>query len=601
MKDKQYSIKLKMQNEKLKYIFRRITAMRSQKLEVIIKSKGKSIYSLCSVFCLLCSVLCLFACSCQSNTPNPENNKTKHIPSDFNAPPLILSILPVESAGAMYERFVPLKYYLENVLKRPVIIKVARDYETAIHEIGSGQVHIAYLDPSAYCEARYKYKVVPLAKAVMNNVSTYRGVIITRTNSGINRIIDSMGKRLALGNLRSSSSYLIPVVTFKEVGINLKDFSAVDYLQQEDRVALSVLIGSHDLGGISESVAERYIADGLKIIKTSEAIPQFSFCASDSLPSGLREQITRSLLSLSAKQHGKILSSIYRDLTGFVKAEDRDFDVVRNMIKNLKGDDYLEYGKKTVKVAILPRYSAITLFDRFDPLMRYLSKKTGYEFKLVIPKDFEDFVRVVRNAEVDFSYQNPYVYIQLAEEGSIKDILAMTIQSPTGDKFRGVIITRADGLIKGINDLKQKKAMIVSYRSAGGYLAQKLFLSKHGINADKDMKLIEGNRHETVILNVYLGKVDAGFVREPSLSELKEEINMEKISILVRTPYLPNWPFTATKRTNPRLSEQVKKALLELNDQKVLDAAEIERFRDSTDKDFEQFRESIESDVFKKN
>ena len=78
------------------------------------------------------------------------------------------------------------------------------------------------------------------------------------------------------------------MVTFKEVGINLKDFSAVDYLQQEDRVALSVLIGSHDVGGISESVAERYIADGLKIIKTSEAIPQFSFCASDSLPSGLR-------------------------------------------------------------------------------------------------------------------------------------------------------------------------------------------------------------------------------------------------------------------------------------------------------------------------
>ena len=56
------------------------------------------------------------------------------------------------------------------MLKRPVIIKVARDYETAIHEIGSGQVHMAYLDPSAYCEARYKYKVVPLAKAVMNNV-----------------------------------------------------------------------------------------------------------------------------------------------------------------------------------------------------------------------------------------------------------------------------------------------------------------------------------------------------------------------------------------------------------------------------------------------
>ena len=62
---------------------------------------------------------------------------------------------------------------------------------------------------------------------------------------------------------------------FKEVGIGLKEFRAVDYLEHEDRIALSVLSNKHDVGGLSERVAIKYIPDGLKIIKTSEAIPQY--------------------------------------------------------------------------------------------------------------------------------------------------------------------------------------------------------------------------------------------------------------------------------------------------------------------------------------
>jgi ABC-type phosphate/phosphonate transport system substrate-binding protein len=119
----------------------------------------------------------------------------------------------VESAGAMYEKFVPLKYYLENVLKRPVIIKVAKDYETAIHEIGNGQVHMAFLDPAAYCEvrARYRNKVVPLIRAIGKDGATSRGVLVVKDKSGIDKAADVKGKRLALGSKQSSFSYLIPL------------------------------------------------------------------------------------------------------------------------------------------------------------------------------------------------------------------------------------------------------------------------------------------------------------------------------------------------------------------------------------------------------
>jgi phosphonate transport system substrate-binding protein len=507
--------------------------------------------------------------------------------------PLVLIILPVENVRVMYEKFLPLKDYLEKTASRQIVLRVAQNYQDAIESIGSGRADLAYLDPAAYCEARHQHRIVPLVKTVWSGSSTYRSVIVTRKDSGINKIIEAKGRRIALGNMSSSSSYLIPAVMFKEVGIGLNDFASVDYLEQEDRIALSVLARHHDIGGLSERVAKKYIDDGLKIINVSEAIPQYTLCASMNLPAGLRDRIRKSLLILD-KTSAPALIAANRDIDGFAAAEDRDFDVVRVMIKNLTGKNYLEYGKNSVKVAILPLYSAITLFDRFDPLMRYLSRKTGYEFKLVIPRDFEDFFHTVERGEVHFSYSNPYIYIQLAERGFLS-AFANTVIHDSGDIFRGIIITHRGSAIRMIEDLRGKRVMVVSYRSAGGFLAQKLLLNKNGIDLFKDLRLTEGKRQEEVILNVYRKTVDAGFVRESALDVLKEEIDLSKIRIIARTPYIANWPFAAARNTDPRIVEAVRKSLLDLREKPVLSAAKIEAFKPASDKDFDKLRKRIES------
>lgn len=505
-----------------------------------------------------------------------------------NLTPLVFIILPVENAAVMYEKFLPLKDYLEKAVSRKIIVKVARNYQEAIEEIGTGQAHLAYLDPSAYCEVKQKYRVAPLAKAVLSGSSTYRSVIVARKDSPINKIVEVKGKKLALGNISSSSSHLIPAVMFKEVGISLQDFAAVDYLEHEDRIALSVLSKRHDIGGLSERVAAKYFKDGLRVIKTSEAIPQYTVCAYSGLPEALRKKIIQALLSVSAGATPELIQGM-KDISGFSAAEDRDFDVMRVMIKNLTGNNYLEYGNNTVRVAILPLYSAITLFDRFDPLMRYLSQKTGYEFKLVIPKDFEDFADIVRKGTVDFSYSNPYIYTDLADKGFLT-AFANTVHKDSGDIFRGIIITHRDSSIRTLNDLKGKRVMVVSFKSAGGFIAQKLFLNESGIDVFKELKLIDGKRQEEVILNVYRKNVDAGFVRESALDVLKEEIDLGKIHVLARTPYIANWPFAYTRKTDKKILAMVQKGLLELKDEDVLSAARITRFKSAVDSDFNSLR-----------
>lgn len=532
--------------------------------------------------------------SCRDQAgPSTAAVSTSQRPVATDSPPLILSLLPIESAAAMYERFLPLKYYLEKVLDRPVVLRVAKDYETAIQEIGEGRVQLACLDPAAYCEvrARFHEKVMPLVKPVGRDGARSRSVLVVKQGSGIERVVDAKGKRLALGSPQSSFSYLMPMAILGDVGLKIRDFAAVRYLQQEDRVALSVLIGEYDIGALSETVAQRYSEDGLKVIKVSEPLPQFVLCASAGLPREVREAVVAGFANASLKG---FFAGLGKDIAAFEPAADRDFDVVRVMMQNLTGRDYIEYSDRTVKVAVLPLYSAITLYDRYEPLMRFLSEKTGYEFKLLIPRDFDDFIRVVKSGSVDFSYQNPYIFALINREMELRP-LVLTLgedrspeeQDGSGKIFRGVIITRENSPIRRLEDLRNKKVLITSPMSAGGFLSQKIFLAHNGIDTDRDLRIIDGKKQENVIFGVYRGDADAGFVRESALVVWKNEIDMNKIRILARTAPLPNWPLAACSGRNPRLQNAVAELLIGLRDRKVLEAARINGFRKTDPADFE--------------
>lgn len=558
---------------------------------------GVSVRRLCTdrvyFFFPACLVMMsLFACGNQGGTNIPPPLSSERHASADAAQPLFLSLLPVESAAIMYERFQPLKYYLEKTTGRRIVIRVAKDYETAIQEIGEGKVHMACLDPATYCEvrARYRGSIVPLAKPVRRDGARSRSVLVVKQGSPIERIADMRGKKVALGSRQSSFSYLMPLAMLQDVGVNIRDFNAVQYLQQEDRVALSVLIGEHDVGALSESVARKYTADGLKIIKSSEAIPQFVLCVASSLPEEITQAVVRSLVGPGKRGQPLALGD---DIESFEPAADRDFDVVRVMQKNLTGRDYVEYHERTVKVAVLPLYSAITLYDRYDPLMRYLSEKTGYEFKLLIPKDFEDFVRIVRSGKADFSYQNPYIFAGIRKDQDIVPLVTTLGEDHLaegqggGENFRGVIITRKDSSIGTLAGLRNRKVLITSPKSAGGYLSQKLFLAQHGIDADRDLKIVDAKKQENVILGVYRGEADAGFVREAALVVWKDEVDMKKIRVLARTTPLPNWPFASCSNRNPGLSDKVRNILISLRDKTVLDAAKISGFKAANSAEFE--------------
>lgn len=294
-------------------------------------------------------------------------------------------ILPVEEVDIMFRQFLPVKHYLEKTLETKIELTVARNYEAALAEIGQGKADLAYLDPSAYCEAQFLYQVVPLVRTVKHKKAVYRSVLVTREDAPIQKIIEVKGKRLALGNIHSSSSFLMPLAMLKEIGLSLHDFQKVGYLQEEDRVALAVLVGDYDVGALSEEVAQKYIPYGLRIIKSSEAIPQFTICASAKLKPALRNKIKAALLRYQDKNYPNLY---------FSPTNDRDYDIVRIMLKNLTGQNYLIYPPGVVKIALLPLYSALTLYEMFSPLLPIFQLKRALSLDWLYQKTLRNLSKL---------------------------------------------------------------------------------------------------------------------------------------------------------------------------------------------------------------
>ncbi|MDP3296664.1 MAG: phosphate/phosphite/phosphonate ABC transporter substrate-binding protein [Thermodesulfovibrionia bacterium] len=247
-------------------------------------------------------------------------------------------VMPLESPAEMYKRFIPMTDYLSMKLNKKVELYVEVDFLETVKNISEGIIDIAYMTPSAYIEAKDKYDVKIIAKAVNKGKPYHRSVIIAREGGKINRIEDLKGCSFAFGDKHSTSSYIVPRAMLQEAGIGLQDMSFYAFLGHHDDVATAVLNGEFDAGGVMESTAEKFKNQGLKSIKSSFEVPELNICVNKNLSKEEKLLIKQSLLELdnNIPEHRKILQSINVNYTGFIESLDSDYDGVREIIQKLK-------------------------------------------------------------------------------------------------------------------------------------------------------------------------------------------------------------------------------------------------------------------------
>ena len=261
---------------------------------------------------------------------------------------------------------------------------------------------------------------------------------------------------------------------------------------------------------------------------------------------------------------------------------------------------YADEAKKHITIAIFPCNDVVKNFTKFHPLITYLKHETGLDINLLVPGNFTEFERSVKNGDIDFAFQDPQVYVELAclyDKGSL--IRSLTQK---GASFqRGVLICAKGSAINKMEDLKGKVVMFGPRFSAARWVSAKLLFEESGIDLDKDLKSYSnGGCCEDIAFSIYLKRVDAGLVCEHSLyndSQNQWELGMEtgQIIVISRTRLVPTRVFGAHRNTSNDIVEKISEALLRLDKKnpehtKVLCRAELGGFKKSKDEDYDNLR-----------
>ena len=213
---------------------------------------------------------------------------------------------------------------------------VGTDYTAVREAMGTGKVHIGWLNPFNYVLANEKYGVDAGLVTVRYGSSSYKGQIIVRADSGIASLDDLKGKTMCWVDTGSTSGYVIPRIMLKANGVDPDaDFAKTVETGSHNNVVAAVYNGDCDAGATYSdargSIEEDYpdVKDVVTVLATTTDIPNDNVAFVKDFPAETRDQIVQALLDIAASEDGQAELNALYSIDGLEAADDSFYDLFR--------------------------------------------------------------------------------------------------------------------------------------------------------------------------------------------------------------------------------------------------------------------------------
>lgn len=262
---------------------------------------------------------------------------------------LLVGFAPWENPGEIHKVSEQVTRLLSKELAMKVEARVASDYAGVVEAMRGGRVHMAFFPPAAYVLAEQRAGARVILKSLFQGKSAYYSAIITRKDSGVNRLEDLKGKTFAFVDPSSTSGSIYPRLMLLKAGIKPeRDFRQVINAGGHDSVVLAVFNRRVAAGACyandpkarqaawtakpdgSPGVLPRASdQDQIKILAMSPPIPADNIAVRSDLDPAITNRIKAFFLKLSSTQAGRDrIRQLYR-VDGFTEARPADYAPVR--------------------------------------------------------------------------------------------------------------------------------------------------------------------------------------------------------------------------------------------------------------------------------
>lgn len=298
--------------------------------------------TLVTLLALVLSVSLLSACG-------KESGSGEYVPEK-----LTVQFVPSQTADTLEAKAKPLEALLQERLGIPVEVSISTDYNTIIEAMASKKVDVGFLPPTAYVIAKEKGAADVILQAqrfgVQDDtgapteelVDSYKAMIIVKKDSPIQSISDLKGKKMAYQNVTSSAGFVWPAGKMLEENIDpLKDVEPVT-MKGHDAAVIAVLNGDVDAAAIFQDARNVVLKDApnvfedTRVLTFTEPIPNDTVTVRSDMSQEWREKIQQAFIDIGKDESGHaIIKDIYSH-EGYVKSEDKIFDIVREYGEKVK-------------------------------------------------------------------------------------------------------------------------------------------------------------------------------------------------------------------------------------------------------------------------
>lgn len=243
---------------------------------------------------------------------------------------ITIGIVPQQSPLVLAKSWTPVIQYLEKQTGEKINLKIENSISKFEEVLYSGGYDIAYMNPYHYIVANEKKSYQAKIRANEDLI----GILVVNKSSQINNIKDVNGKKFLFASPNAFAATLLTKYELsKKYNINIDKNEQFSYVNSHDSVYKGVSRGIGDIGGGIErtfdALEDVEAKESLRILYKTKSYPSHPIAFSTSTS----EEIQNKFINAFIKMPEDLLKDL--GMEDIIKTEDKEYDIVRDIIKEL--------------------------------------------------------------------------------------------------------------------------------------------------------------------------------------------------------------------------------------------------------------------------
>lgn len=255
-----------------------------------------------------------------------------------------------------------------------------------------------------------------------------------------------------------------------------------------------------------------------------------------------------------------------------------------------------ETAPPVVRLGVLPSIGKTFQEERYAPFLSYLSRETGWDFRLSVAASYEELVELFSTGEVDLANFGGFTFVKAHVLYGAEPLVMRDIDYRVTTSF---IVKRSSPLANccelDCKELAGKKAVYGPELSTSGHLMPLYFLkTQKGIEPRTHFSGIRHTPgHAETALQIRDGAADVGMMHSATLKTMVRsgEIKQDELVVIWETPPYPDNVWAVQKTMDEATKTHLRNAFLALDytqehDKKVLDIVGASSFFPAGESEF---------------